>query len=350
MLVSGFLSGTALMGVQVRRETLFPTDAGSPLLVRYTIRNKNRFMPSFALTIEELETPKRRRVSAANWPRFMPRPVAFVPHLPPKGVAVVDAAVMPWARGRVTFEALRVSTTFPFGLTFKSVVFVQKQDVSIRPWRPALLPGALRRLLGLAGHAERSVQRRGVGEEMYALRDYRTGESSRAIAWKPTARHGRLIVRETAQRSPASVCVAVGGASSPASRERVISLVAAVASRASAEGLEVGIAWTDAGVSIAPSASPNVASRVLEALASGDERRLMSPAPSPSDRSTKIVIHEGATMAPIAGQVMTLSVDDPMVTDASAWLAMPRAPEALVRPRERSSIWKRVAKLLGGLG
>lgn len=350
MLVSGFLSGAALMGVQVRRETLFPTDAGSPLLVRYTIRNKNRLMPSFALTIEELEAPKRGRASAGNWFRFMPRPVAFVPHLAPKAVAVVDAAVVPWGRGRVTFDAFRVSTTFPFGLTFKSVVFVQAQDVCIRPWRPPLLPGALRRLLGLAGHADRSVQRRGVGEEMYALREYRTGESTRSIAWKATARHGRLIVRETAQRSPASVCVSVGGASSPAARERVISLVAAVASRASAEGLEVGVSWADAGVSIAPSASPSVAGRVLDALARGDEGTPGAATPLLGDRSTTIVIHEGATMAPMAGRVLTLSVDDPMVIDAGAWRAAPRTPEALASPRERASIWKRLAKVLGGLG
>lgn len=352
MLISGFLSGAVLMGVQIRRETLFPTDAGSPLLIRYTIRNKNRWMPGFALTIEELEVPKRRRKSPANWFKMMPRPVAFVPHVSPRGVVVVDAAVTPWARGRATFEAFRVSTTFPFGLTFKSVVFVQKQEVLVRPWRPELLPGALRRLLAFAGHADRAVQRRGVGEETYALRDYRSGESTRSIAWKPTARHGRLIVRETAQRSPASVCVAVGGASSPAARERVLSLVASIVTRATTSGLEVGMLWPEGSVALAPSASPGVGNRILDALALGGanvDGSTLGHATS-FDRSTMIVVHEGATMLSTAGSTLTLSIDDPMLAEPGVWKEAPKSPSATEATPARGSFWERVARLLGRLG
>lgn len=352
MLISGIVSGAVLMGVQVRREPLFTTDAGSPLLVRYTVRNKNRFVPSFALTIEELESPKRRRRTQANWFELMPRPVAFVPHVPPKGVVSVDAAVTPWTRGRARFEALRVSTTFPFGLTFKSVVLVQPQETIVRPWRPPLLPGAMRRLLNASGHSERSVQRRGVGEETFALRDYRSGESVRQVVWKPTARHGRLIVRETAQRSPASICLAVGSATSPAAKERVISMVAALASIAAGDGLEVGMLWEEAGISLAPSTSSGAGGRVLDALALGRENRTYADALplAAFDRSTKVIVQEFASSTSAATGLLAISVDDPFLSDAKTWAGMPKSPDDTVDPGSRRSPWQRFLHLLGGLG
>lgn len=351
MLVSGFLSGAVLMGVQVRRETLYPTDAGSPLLIRYTIRNKNRVMPGFALTIEELEAPKAKRGTKASWPGMMARPVAFVPHLSPRGVLVVDATVTPWARGVATFEALRVSTTFPFGLTFKSVVFTQAQEVVIRPWRPTLSPGALRRLLSAGGHADRTVQRRGVGEETYGLREYRAGESTRTVAWKPTARHGRLIVRETAQRTPASVVVAIGGASSPEARERVVSLAASIASRACAEGLEVGVDWAEVGVVVAPSASAGAGQRVLDALARGQPGSGRPvPVLNSSDRTTRVVVHDGATVASARGSVLMVSIDDDALVGKEEWSRAPRELRAGARGSEPGGVWARVARVLGRLG
>ncbi len=351
MLVSGFLSGAVLMGVQVRRETLYPTEAGSPLLIRYTIRNKNRWMPGFALTIEELEGPKAKRRPTASWPGMMARPVAFVPHLTPRGVLVVDATVTPWARGVATFEALRVSTTFPFGLTFKSVVFTQAQEVVIRPWRPTLMAGALRRLLSAGGDAGQAVQRRGVGEETYGLREYRAGESTRMVAWKPTARHGRLIVRETAQRTPVRVAVAIGPASSPEARERVVSLAASIASRASAEGLEVGVEWAEAGVVVPASANAGACQRVLDALARGQPGSGRSmPVLNSSDRTVRVVVHEGGAMHAASGNGLAVSIKDDAFVGKEEWLRAPRASGVEARPSERGGVWARVARVLGRLG
>lgn len=67
-------------------------------------------------------------------------------------------------------------------------------DISILVY-PEVEPNPPPLPLGVSGHGERS--RSGEGDDYSGLRDYRSGDPQRRIAWKASARHDALLVRES---------------------------------------------------------------------------------------------------------------------------------------------------------
>jgi uncharacterized protein (DUF58 family) len=103
----------------------------------------------------------------------------------------------PLARGEVDFGATALRLASPLGLW-------QAQRHSGAPGRARVFPNfrALARYTLLATDHRLSqigvlqVRRRGEGMEFHQLREYREGDSQRAIDWKATARTAKLIARE----------------------------------------------------------------------------------------------------------------------------------------------------------
>ena len=103
----------------------------------------------------------------------------------------------PLARGEVAFGATALRLASPLGLW-------QAQRRSGAPGRARVFPNfrALARYTLLATDHRLSqigvlqVRRRGEGMEFHQLREYREGDSQRAIDWKATARTAKLIARE----------------------------------------------------------------------------------------------------------------------------------------------------------
>ncbi|MDX2132599.1 MAG: DUF58 domain-containing protein [Planctomycetota bacterium] len=304
LLMSGVLSGAALMGLELSRDVPCAGTTGEPFEIRYRLRNSNRLIPAFALTIEELPGPD----GAASWPaRFAPL-TSVCPHVRAGGAADSVFIVTPRARGRATFARVRVSTTFPFGLTRKSVTFEQPGEAIIRP-RAARIDGAvLPRSIG-RGESPRAVRRGRTGDEFYALREYTPGDSIRRISWRASARLARPVVRELAERPGTRVWIAVRFASEGAHAEAVVSAAAGLVNVALARGLEVGVDALGGSSRVAPAASARHAGACLDALALA-EPGLSAPTPAPS------------------GDAVLLVTDDPGAIDASN-LAGVFTPQAL---------------------
>src|SRR5581483_8029871 len=113
-------------------------------------------------------------------------------------------------RGRHRFEGVKVITRFPFGLISKAAALPLTSDVLVyREIRP--LPGESARELTAIGR-EQPMPRRGHGSALYNLRDYHSGDDSRAIHWKTSARQSRLIVREAEAEDQRSVTIALATA------------------------------------------------------------------------------------------------------------------------------------------
>ncbi|MBS7457640.1 DUF58 domain-containing protein [Coralloluteibacterium stylophorae] len=103
----------------------------------------------------------------------------------------VALAVPAPRRGWWTPPRLRVSTVQPLGLA-RTWSWV-RPDVRLLVY-PALEASAAPLP---EGEGERPNQRRSLwGDEFHHLREYRTGDPTRKIAWRPSARTGRLLVRE----------------------------------------------------------------------------------------------------------------------------------------------------------
>lgn len=308
LLVSGLVSGTALMGLRVQREVLGPAVAGRPVAIRYTVINTNRWTPAFALHVEEV--PARRGV--AGWRGFFAGPRAFVAHVPSRGRARVEALVVPRRRGEARLSAVRVWTTFPFGLARKSLTFEIEETVVVRPAELRLRPEVLERLVARTPSGMGAAPIPGSGEEFFGVREYVAGDSPRWIAWRASARTGQLVVRQHSSPSPARLWVVIrlGRPGDEAADERAIALAASLLAAGERETVAVGLAVPLVRLAATPRQDRRHLDRLQTALARldleavegarsrGDERF-----PEQAARSGAcVVVHAGTALSSFGGR------------------------------------------------
>ncbi len=116
--------------------------------------------------------------------------------VPPRGAARVTMHVTPLSAGRHTLPGLRASLRGPLGLFDVPLYFPFPIRLTVAP-RPIPPPVSRNVLAGASSrHGNAPLRERGAGLELYELRDMQAGDPFHAIAWKPSARLGRWIVRE----------------------------------------------------------------------------------------------------------------------------------------------------------
>jgi uncharacterized protein (DUF58 family) len=108
---------------------------------------------------------------------------------PDGGIARLAAPTQ--RRGWLAVGRHKLATSYPFGLFRAWSVLHPEQQVLVHP-RPE--PGAppLPRSGAREGGAAATVR----GEDWHGLREYRVGDPLRSVAWKPSARQDRLLVKE----------------------------------------------------------------------------------------------------------------------------------------------------------
>ncbi len=94
---------------------------------------------------------------------------------------------------------------------------------------------------------EISIPRRGVGEDFYGLREYGSGDDSRLINWKLTAKTGKPIVKEYAEQIGNRITITVEDAEGPEA-ERLISEAASLAKYFIDAGADVRLRTPEATV------------------------------------------------------------------------------------------------------
>lgn len=169
--------------------------------------------------------------------------------VPPNGSVTVSAYVRPLRVGHhgvhgLSLNALRSPALFECPLSFTSPIVV---SVSPREERRT----ALRKNRGFS--AERfapsgTMHRPHEGEDFRELREHRSGDAFRKIAWKASARRGKLLVVETETRAPELayllVDISVEGWQGPAGQAPLdygIDHVLGVAEALAARGDRVGL-------------------------------------------------------------------------------------------------------------
>lgn len=254
LVLSGIISGAALMGLRAERLPLPVGEVASPMTFQYRLTNRNRLVGIFAVVVEELESARFGRLRA-DWNRLMPVPRARAVYVPPGGSLTVECTATPARRGVARFGPFRAWSVFPLGLFKKSVIFHQPAAATIRP-RPARVRTTLfERAARTDDAGSKPSPARVGGDEFFALRDYVQGDASRLIAWKPTARLGRMVVRELAVRPARRLWVIVAAPLEPGdAQELVIAGAAGVARSALDAGMEVGLA-DQAGHMLVPARS-----------------------------------------------------------------------------------------------
>ncbi len=188
VIISGLLSGSSLMGLRVDAWPPASVTAGSQALVRFRLRNTNRWMPAVALSLDEVSTGRRRALRLSG--------IGSVASIPAGSSVDVTVPIQTLGRGRYKLRGLRASTTFPFGLTRKSVLALDARELVVRP-RPAPVQSSV--LLGAFDGREpirRTNTRLGARGEPYGVREYVAGDPMRSVAWRASARSDELRVVE----------------------------------------------------------------------------------------------------------------------------------------------------------
>ena len=266
LLVSGIISGASLMGLALERSVPLRGRVGEGCEIRYRCRNRNRLFPAFALSIEELAVPFRS-TGLPTWADKVQGAASFCPGVRAGESRTCVAHAQGTVRGEAVFAAVRVSSTFPFGITRKSVVFAAPQRTII--WPKAIsttLPAGASG--GTGDEAASTVRHRGSGD-IVGLREYAAGDSARLIAWRPTSRLGRPIVRETAPpRSRRLWLVSdVTSGLAAAHTEAIVSTVAGLAEDAARRGVSIGLATAGGSILVPIGSGPHHEREVLDALA-----------------------------------------------------------------------------------
>jgi uncharacterized protein (DUF58 family) len=112
---------------------------------------------------------------------------------PGNGTTQVKISLPTVQRGWQPVPRLRVWTTWPLGL-FRAWSWLHPEQ-SVLVWPRAERVGPAPR----APAAQAQQTRRRLGDELAALRDYRAGDPQRHIAWKVSAHHEGLLVKDFAR-------------------------------------------------------------------------------------------------------------------------------------------------------
>jgi uncharacterized protein (DUF58 family) len=251
IVVSGVLSEQSMRGL--RLSAVLPEEiyAGRPALLAVRVANRKRWLPSYSVTLW-----------AGDQRLYLDR------------LAAGQDVLVTWestfaARGRARVPGVRVTTRFPFGLFVKTGRPMPGEDAIVFPAvRPVDLAGRRRLVAGGA----RSLHRRGRGQDLYNLREYRAGDDHRLIHWRSTARAGMLMVRELeAETAAATRIVLVGDGTRDAGRlEAAMSEAASLAVHLLGTGAAIELVGP--GLQVPPGRGRAHQQRLLTALALYDPR------------------------------------------------------------------------------
>ncbi len=230
----------SLRGLVVSRRLPEQVTAGEPLTVEVAIENRRRTMGSWMIVVEDwvkrLDDPeekspragakKQHAVAAGSKPlrtRLLGswwREVRSALHLgathaetvaaqvPAHGTSAATYRITLARRGRYRFGPLRVSTRFPLGLVWGHFTQDDEAELIVAPRLGRLLPEWANLLEAQHAGDQRSHPQRGVDEgDYYGLRPWQSGDSTRWIHWRSTAKLGVPTVLQFERQKSRDVAI-----------------------------------------------------------------------------------------------------------------------------------------------
>ena len=171
---------------------IFAADA-APVIV--TLRNAKRLLPSFSILVAARgPSDATQQFRKRRWTRFSKRLLAYFTYVPHHAAAEQRVEQVFPKRGHVLITGFELSTLFPFGFfRFRRRLRARYVDLVVYP-KPEPIGDELHLLPTFAGRMVSA--RRGIGQDLFSLRDYQPQDDLRHIDWKATARSRQLTVRE----------------------------------------------------------------------------------------------------------------------------------------------------------
>ena len=265
--VSGTASALCLRGLQLELKVPEHVFAGVEVSATISVTNPRHWIPSIsvsAVPIDNAKETKRWRWVATTFPVPPWRPPdrqwlqlpdrklrrvavdessgvfhesAYFPLLLPKSRLQAEVKLKFPKRGRYQ-ERFSLSTRFPFAFLSKTRRVALAREVLIYP-ELTISEEVVELLPVLSG--KRETYQRGLGSDLYRIREYQPEDSARHVDWKATAKSGELKVREFAREDERRLRVVfdnpVPGTIASQTYERMVSLAASAAWRLAQDGV-----------------------------------------------------------------------------------------------------------------
>lgn len=182
IIASGFLSEWGIKGIEVKRHFPPYIFAHAPCGILLKVTNTKKYLPSFSLELEE-QVDGENKGGLAYLFRVDPH----------KTQSQVYRLSFP-RRGLHRLHEPHLLTRFPFGLFIKGVRIKENREIVVYPqlvsWEE-FFPEISDR-----GEISRSRPHKGRGEDIFAVREYLPGDTSRDIHWPSTAKRSQPMVKE----------------------------------------------------------------------------------------------------------------------------------------------------------
>ena len=264
--VSALVPPWNVRGIEVSRRAPVVATAGEPFECALTLKNTGRLARHLLEVGDDFAGDEGRAV-VVRLGRGETEAVRYRIEAPARGI---------YSGGEVT-----VGSGAPFGMFFARRESRVASEIVVYPrtWSVAGLPPSASLDAERKDQSEAPTLRRGLGGEFWGIREYRTGDPARLIAWKKSARGlaaGKLAVIELAEEThpPLVIAMNLDPRAPREARESVVSAGASLLLYGLREGREIR---ATAGAQRAPFPEEPDPDRVLTWCAGLDASRPPDP-------------------------------------------------------------------------
>ncbi|MCU0726176.1 MAG: DUF58 domain-containing protein [Planctomycetes bacterium] len=219
VIASVLFAGLNLGRLSVVRRLPDRAMAGEAFGVNLAVTNGRRLFPARGIIVKDaLQTGRAGAPS-----------ICFAPVIPPGSRAGFTYQARIRRRGEYVIGVTLLSTRFPFGLLVKNRIARGESRIVVHPRTFEVDERDVAEARTARRGADSRSPRRGGQDTLAGLRDYRTGDDPRRIAWRATAHHGRPMLKLFEEDRPRRLVLlfaacGVGGGSF----ERAVSLSASL--------------------------------------------------------------------------------------------------------------------------
>jgi len=185
--LNGWITYSMLKNIKLKRRIPQRVMVGETFTAEIILENNKRLIAAYLMEVNDYFSNRDDKLEAS---------VVFRRVGPRQQLSVHYYAKL-MRRGIYQFGPLHVSTRYPLGLVKRGAVFSEYSEIIVHPQIGKLSSHWADDFFSVAEMAQQSRSRRGVfDDEFNHIREYRTGDSQRAIHWRSSARQGELMVQE----------------------------------------------------------------------------------------------------------------------------------------------------------
>lgn len=233
LLLSGFLSALNFRFLRISVRTPSHCFASEPFPISIQAQNEKRVFPSFSIHFKPAEN------SAFRFSTFYVPVVRGLRNTSQTGQAMLVK------RGRYTIRGVKASSRYPFGFFLKDRNYrVEAECICY----PEIIPQERMNIsvMDLQGSNQRFE--RGLGHDLYMIRDYIPSDSARHVHWKASAKTSILKTREYSAEESRWIILAFDRFGHPGDAEKfeqLVSYTASLAYHLINDGIEVAFVSDD---------------------------------------------------------------------------------------------------------